>query len=429
GSNVEPDRAKGIQESRIELFDGSGGVSGLRLEYSDPLHILLAVVLLVLLIACANVGNLLLTRAAVRQREISVRLALGAGRGRLIRQLLTESLLLAALGGFAGVLAARWASAALLALVSRTAPVQATVSGPVLVFTIGVTVIAGLLFGLAPALYARRLDLVGALKSRIGATPGHRRFGAAETLVVAQIAVSLVLLVGASLLGRSLINLQTQPYGFDQDRVLLARYNPRLAGYKADTVGALHQRMYERLAALPDIRSAPLASYSPFSGSRTSNSGHVRGYTPTPGESVEFEMIFVGPDYPETLGMPLRAGRAIGPRDGAGASRVAMVNETFVRKYLSNGQPLGRSFGFDDAKPELDYETVGVLADAQFHDPKGPIAPATFLPLLQETTQFALQAEAIVRTKGEPSASANEIRRAMREVDGNVPLNDPRPLR
>src|SRR5262249_55008511 len=150
-------------------FDGSGGVSGLRAQYREPLKVLLAVVALVLLVACANVGNLLLTRAAARQREISVRLALGAGRGRLIRQLLTESLLLAALGGVAGVVAARWVVAALLALVSRTAPVQATVDRPVLAFTIAVTLIAGLLFGLAPALYARRLDLAGGLKSRIGA--------------------------------------------------------------------------------------------------------------------------------------------------------------------------------------------------------------------------------------------------------------------
>jgi len=430
GANAGPDRGTEIQESRIELFDGSGGVSGLRTQYGEPLKILLAVVALVLLIACANVGNLLLTRAAARQREMSIRLALGAGRGRLIRQLLTESLLLAALGGAAGVLAARWVVVALLALVSRTAPVRATVDGPVLGFTIAVTVLAGLLFGLAPALYARRLDLVGGLKSRIGADRvGRRRLSAAETLVVAQIAVSLVLLVGATLLARSLINLQNQPYGFDPDRVLLARYNPRLAGYRPATIPALHQRIYERLAALPDVRHATLASYSPFSGNRLGNTGHVSGYTPKPGENVDLEMVFVGPEYPDTLGIPLRAGRAIGSRDGAGAPRVAMVNEAFVRQYLAGQSPIGQRFGFDDGKPELDYEIIGVLADAQFHDPKQPIAPMTFLPLLQEATQFALQAEAILQTKGAPSVSANEVRRALREVDGNLPLNDPRPLR
>jgi len=429
GADVTADRAKDIQESHVELFDGSGGVSGLRQQYSEPLKILLAVVALVLVIACANVGNLLLTRAAARQREISVRLALGAGRARLIRQLLTESLLLATLGGVAGVLAARWVVAALLALVSRNAPVQATVSGPVLVFTIAVTMIAGLLFGLAPALYAGRLDLVGGLKSRIGGDKvGRGRFGAAETLVVAQIAVSLVLLVGASLLARSLMNLQSEPYGFDQDRVLLARYNPRLAGYKANTVPELHRRMYERLASLPDVRSATLASYSPFSGNRTLNTGHVQGYTPRPDENMDFETVFVGPGYPETLGIPLRAGRAIGARDGAGAPRVAMVNEAFARQYLAKEQPVGHRFGFDDTPPELDYEIVGVLADAQFHDPKQAIVPVAFLPLLQETTQFALQGEAIVRTKGDAAASSNELRRAMREVDGNLPVNDPRPL-
>ncbi len=428
GANLPADREKEIRESHVELFDGSGGISGLRLQYGEPLKILLTVVALVLLIACANVGNLLLTRAAARQREISVRLALGAGRARLIRQLLTESLLLAALGGVAGVLAARWVVAALLALVSRNAPVQATVSGPVLVFTIAVTIIAGLLFGLAPALYAGRLDLVGALKSRIGDARGQGCFGPPVAPVVAQIAVSLVLLVGASLLARSLMNLQSEPYGFDQDRVLLARYNPRLAGYKASTVADLHRRMYERLAALPDIRSVTLASYSPFSGNRTSNTGHVQGYTPTPDENMEFETVFVGPGYPETLGIPLRAGRAIGPRDGAGAPRVAMVNEAFVHQYLAKARPVGHAFGYDDTPPELDYEIVGVLADAQFHEPRQPIRPAAFLPLLQEATQFALQGEAIVRTKGDAAASSNELRRAMREVDGNLPLNDPRPL-
>src|SRR5262249_5817912 len=159
---------------------------------------------------------------------------------------------------------ARWVAAALLALVSRTAPVAATVSGPVLLFTVIVTTIAGLLFGLAPAAYAGRLDLVGGLKSRIGADPARRgRLGAAETLVVAQIAASLVLLVGASLFARSLINLQRQPYGFDEEHVLLARYNPRLAGYKSETIAALHRRIHERLAALPDVRSATLNTYSP----------------------------------------------------------------------------------------------------------------------------------------------------------------------
>jgi predicted permease len=431
GAKLDADREKGIQESRIELFDGAGGVSGLRLQYSESLHVLLAVVALVLLIACANVGNLLLTRAAARQREMSVRLAIGAGRGRLVRQLLTESLLLAALGAVGGVLAARWVVAALLALVSRTAPVQATLSGPVLMFTIGVTLAAGLLFGLAPALYARRLDLVVGLKSRMGGVDatGRRRFGAAETLVVAQIAMSLVLLVAASLLARSLMNLQSQPYGFEQDRVLLARYNPRLAGYRPATVGALHQRIYERLAALPDVRSATLASYSPFSGSRSRNTGHVSGYTPKRDENMDIETVFVGADFPETLGIPLRAGRAIGPRDGAGAPRVAMVNEAFVRQYLSHEPPIGHRFGFDSDKPGLDYEIVGVLADAQFHDPKQPIEPTAFLPLLQEATQFAMQGEALVRTKGDASASANEVRLALRDVDSNLPVNDPRPLR
>jgi predicted permease len=304
------------------------------------------------------------------------------------------------------------------------------VNGPVLAFTLLATVVAGVLFGLAPSLYAGRMDLVGGLKSRVVGDGGRqRRFGPAEALVVAQIAISLVLVFGASLLARSLVNLQTQPYGFDQDHVLLARYTPRLAGYTAENVPTLHQRVYDRLAALPGVRGATVTSYTPFSGSTSTNSGHVRGYTPKPDEHVQFETIFVGPAYPDALGIPLRSGRAIATRDGVGAPLVGMVNEAFVQQYLRNGTPIGRRFGFDENKPERDIEIVGVLADVQFHDPKGPIGPMVFLPLLQEASQFALQAEAIVRTAGDPAAASNEVRRAIADVDDNVPVNPPRPLR
>ena len=430
GEKLTPERERQIHESRVELDDGAAGISGLRQMYSQPLRILLGVVLLVLLIACANVGNLLLARAAARQGEISVRMALGATKARLVRQLLTESLLLAALGAAGGVVLARWVVRALLALVvSPTAPVHATLNGPVLAFTIAIAVAAGILFGLAPAIRAGRVDLVTAMKSGTrGIAASRRRLGASELLVAAQIAVSLVLLVGAGLFARSLINLQQQPLGFDRDHVLLARLNPRLAGYKPADAGVLYRKLYDRLSALPGAGSATLASYSPFSGSTSKSSAVIEGYTPKPNEHVDFENIYVGPSYGETLGIPLVAGRAIGPQDGAGAPLVAMVNEAFARHYFPSAGAVGHRFRFDNEARGASFEIVGVLKDARYHDAKDAVEPIAYLALLQDATQFALSAEVALRTAGQPASAANELRHAITEVDRNLPVNDPRPL-
>src|SRR5205823_8155996 len=238
----------------------------------------------------------------------------------------------------------------LLALVvSPTAPVHATLNGSVLAFTISIAFAAGLLFGIVPAVRAGRVDLVTVMKSGArGIASSSGRLGAAEMLVAAQIAVSLVLLVGAGLFARSLLNLQQQPLGFERDRVLLARLNPRLAGYKPADVGVLYRKLHDRLSALPGVGSATLASYSPISGSTSKESMTVDGYAPKPGENVETENIFVGPAYAETLGIPVVAGRTIGPKDGAGAPLVAMVNEAFARRYFAGATAVGRQFRFGD---------------------------------------------------------------------------------
>jgi len=430
GSKLTPDRERQIQQSRIELDDGAAGISGLRQSYSEPLHILLGVVLLVLLIACANVGNLLLTRAAARRGEVSVRMALGATRIRIARQLLIESLLLAALGAICGIVLARWVGGALLALVvSPTAPVHATLNPSVLAATIVLAFVAGTLFGLAPAIDARRVDLVAAMKSgHRGTASARRRLGVTGILVAAQIAVSLVLLVGAGLFARSLFNLQQQPLGFDRDRVLLARLNPRLAGYKPTDVAVLYRKVYDRLRALPGVADATLASYSPFSGSTSKESITVDGYAAKPGENVDTENIFVAPSFAETLGIALVEGRTIGPADAAGGPFVAMVNEAFVRRYLAGTNAVGRRFQLGDGPDARSFEIVGVLRDARFHNARDPIEPIVFLALLQDASQFALSAEVAVRTAGDPAAAANELRRAIGDVDRNLPVNDPRPL-
>src|SRR6267142_1233897 len=262
-----------------------------------------------------------------------------------------------------------WLANALLALVaSRTTPVHAQLDAPVLMFTTGITVFAGVAFGLAPAFQAWRVDLVTGLKtgSRSVMSTQRRRLGAAETLVAAQIAISLVLLVGTSLFARSLLNLERHPLGFDQAHVLLARINPRLAGYNPTSAGPLYRKLYDRLSALPGIRSATLARYSPLGGGSSQHAGRVEGYTPRPGEAVSLETVLVGPSYLDTLGIRLARGRSIALQDGLGAPKVAMVNETFVRHFFADQNPLGRHFGLGGSTGAADVEIVGVIEDVQF---------------------------------------------------------------
>jgi predicted permease len=335
GSKITADRRREIQQSYIALSSGAAGVSSLRVRYSRPLHMLFAVVGLVLLLACANVANLLLTRANGRRGEIAVRVALGAGRSRLVRQLLTESIVIAALGAVCGGFIATWAVRGLVGLIAPSStPIQATLNLPVHAFTGAVAIGAGLLFGLAPALQASRFDLIDAMKVRqAGGSLGGGSM--AKSLVAVQIALSMVLLVGSVLFARTLTNLEAQPLGFDAGHVLLVRVSPRLAGYTPATATAMYLRAYERLRALPGVRSASLARYSPFSGSNSVHSGSaIEGYKPHPGEDLDLETIQVGPSYPETLGVSLSEGRAPGIRDVAGAPPVAMVNEAFARRYF-----------------------------------------------------------------------------------------------
>ena len=430
GAALDDEGRRRIQESRVELVSGAAGISGLRLRYSEPLQVLLAVVALVLLIACANVGNLLLARAAAREGEITVRLALGATRGRLMRQLLTESLLLAALGAAGGVLLARWVVSALAAvIVAKGSPVHATtLDARVLAFTIGIACLAGIAFGLMPALTAGRTDLAGALKSRGGAAASRAGRRYTRMLVVAQIAISLVLLVGANLFARTLLNLERQPLGFDREHVLLTRINPRLAGYTPASVAVMYRRLFDRVSALPGVTSATIARYSPLSGTRSSNSGVVEGYTPGPKENVEFETLHVGPSYAATLGIPVIHGRDIGVQDAAGATLAGLVNEAFVRKYFPNQNPLGRHFGVNGSPAEANIEIVGVLKNAWFRDSKEEIKPIVFPALLQDRTQFALDGEIALRTAGDPTAAAAGLRRVATEIDPNLPVNDPRTL-
>src|SRR6185295_20257032 len=315
------------------LASGARGLSGLRTFYSQALRMLMVIVALVLLIACANVGNLLLSRAAARQAEISLRQALGASRGRLVRQLLTESLLLALIGGVAGVLLAQWGVSLLVTRVAATSPLDVKPDAYVLLFSLGISMVSGVLFGIAPALRATRTDLTSALKEK--ASQGRkRRLNLGSALVVVQVATSLVLLVGAGLFARSLVKLQQEDLGFNRDNVLLVSLDTRLAGYKPEQLSGLYRRLHERLSALPNVRSATLASYSPMQGTNTDSTVTVRGYTPAKDEDTAVNDVLVGPDFTETLGIPLLMGRDFNLQDTPTSNRVAIVNQAFAKSFF-----------------------------------------------------------------------------------------------
>jgi len=425
GAHTSADRAQNIAKSYIQLSDGGRGISHLRFQYSQPLHILLVVVGMVLLIASANVGSLLLARAVSRRAEISLRLALGASRGRLIRQLLTESILLAAIGAGCGFLLAHWGVKVLAAYMAEGSPQQPHLNLQVLLFTLGITLLAGILFGLAPALQSVRTDLISVLKAgSVGAGFG-RKSRSTQALVIVQIAVSLLLLVGAGLFARSLLNLEHLPLGFDSKNVLLARIDPRLAGYKPENAGALYRQLLDRLNELPGVRAATIAYYSPLSGSKSTNGINVEGFARRSGEHLEAETIFVCANYPKVLGIPLILGRVIGFEDTPASPKVAMVNETFVRHFFPNQDPIGRRFDISGRG----YEIVGVLGDAHFQDAREKQADVVFLSLMQDQTPDALRAELEVRTDGDLRDMSAAIRKLVAQVDPRLPVTGVQSLR
>jgi predicted permease len=424
GTTIDASMRDRIAGIRIDMVSGARGISPIREPAAKPLTLLLAAAGLVLLIACANVATLLLCRATTRGTEVAVRRALGASRARLMRQWLTESAILATLGAALGVLVANWTAPFLLSFLSG-GPVHAALNGPVLLFSTTTALVATLVFGLAPALQAGRTDALAVLRSS-GRGPRHRRrvLGVTEPFVVVQLALSLVLAVGAALCARSLFNLERTPYGFDQD-ILLAKIDPKPGGYTVESVGTLYRRVYDAVAALPGVESVTFARYSPFGGYRSSfGDAMVEGYTPPPGQDLRLEAVEVGPNYPQTLGMPLVAGRSLAFTDTTGAAPVAMVNEAFARRFFPTSSPVGHQLRLNTP-----YEIVGVVSDAQFHGARDATTPFVFVPMLQETSQRALDCEVEVRTRGDAATFAQAVRQTIEGVDSRVVVRRTRTLR
>jgi len=425
GPHPSSEAQRNIQHSYIKLSPGGRGISYLRFRYSHLLHILMVVVAFVLLIACANVANILLARAAARQKEISMRLAVGASRTRLVRQLLTESVLLGLLGAVLGVLLSAWGITVLVNMVAggtSSLPLDVTPDARILGFTLAVSLLTGILFGLAPAYRTTGVDLAHSLKGGTLGTSPAARWSLPKTLVVSQVALSLLLLVCAVLLVRTLRNLAKQDLGFNQEHVLEVGIDPLIAGYKQNQLHPLYQALLDRVHALPGVRVASLSLYSPMSGINWGGQISVQDYFPPPNEAADCQWVWVGPNYAETEGMTLLLGRDIGPGDSKGAPKVAVVNESFAQRYLAKQNPIGRRFSMDTPARAFEVEIVGVVKNFKFNDPWQDYWPVAFLPLAQAEGPESYAAYLEIRTTTDPGGMAGSARRVIQEVDKNLPV-------
>jgi putative ABC transport system permease protein len=379
--------------------------------------LLFAVVGLVLLIACANVANLLLARATVRRREIAVRLAVGASRGRLIRQLLTESVLLSLMGGVVGLLLTQWTARVLPSFFPDSAAqgVDFSVDWRVLVFTFAVSLLTGLMFGLVPALQTTRPDLVSSLKDdAIGSNQRFRRLGLRDALVISQLALSLVLLISAGLFVRSLRHAVNFDPGFAAQNLITAALDTRAARLNREQGQTFYQQMIERMTSVPGVSGATFSVVVPISGSGQRRNAMIEGYQRQPSEDMELNTNVVGADFFATMEIPIMRGRAFGPEDREGGPGVAIVNEEFARRYF-NGDALGKRLKVDSEGEYL--EIVGVARTAKYRDLREDPLPFIYLPLSQE---YQPNMTLIVRTAGDPAALLGTLRKEMSDVNKAV---------
>lgn len=414
-------RSTAVNRTRIDvphlLVDsGNRGVYEASETEVKAVSILSAVVALVLLIVCANVANLLLSRATARQKELSVRLSLGATRVRLIRQLLTESLLLAALGGALGVAVGYWGRSLLPGPPGRVPPMD----WHVLIFVFAITAVTGIVFGMAPALRATGVNVSTALKEGSRSIAGSRSL-LGKSLLIVQVAISLVLLIGAGLFLRTVENLRTVDVGFNPRNLVLFSVRPGLNEYDAARARALYDEMTTRIRSAPGVRSVALSHVGLLSGGRNSTSIFVQGRSYQPGRQDNgIHRLVVSPGFFETMEMPLLLGRRFTERDHAKAQKVVVINEAATRKYFANENPIGQRFG-SSIETTGDLEIVGVLRDARYNSVREPAPPTMYVPYTQHRV---LNAVFEVRTAGDPRTAIGGIREAVKQIDPNLPVTD-----
>jgi len=423
-------------EPTITLVNAQTGLTGSRSRFENPLYVLMSAVAIILLIACSNVAGLMLARSAARQKEMALRLALGAGRTRILRQLLTESMMLAAMGGILGIAFASWGAHAILSFVSSNQPrplaFAAGLDLRVLGFTAAVSLFTGILFGLAPAFRVTRVDMTPALKEGFSASAkiahsGRRRFSVGNALVVVQVALAIVVLVGAGLMVRTLQNLRSVDLGFDSHNVVLFGVDPMLAGYKDAQIDSFYRDLQGRLAETPGVKSASYSMVPLLSGAMMMTSFHWPG-TPQDRES-DADILQIGPDFFGTMHIPFVAGRGFSSADyeiAAGkppsVPTPVIVNQVFVAKFLGKENPLGKRFGesagSEDEPASPGYEIVGVVRDTKYSDLRREINPMLYVPQSGRWATFE------VRTAGDPQALVPVIRRTVAQINPHLPLRD-----
>ncbi len=415
---------------RAELRPAAQGINGMRRRWEKPLEALMAMVGLVLLIACANVASLMLARAGGRRREIAIRLALGAGRRALIRQLLTEGLVLALAGGILGLAVASWSTDTLIRLLPSQqahAWLSPAIDFRLLAFTLALAVVSGVAFAVFPAMQATRPDVAETLKNQAAsmtAGGGPARFR--KAIVTAQVALSLLLLVGAGLFTTSFVRLINVDLGFRTHQLLMFSLDTTPSRHHLAGAIAFYRDVERRLASAGGVLSVAAADGGPFSGSNRGSNITVEGYQPKENEYVGSTRIAVSGGYFQAMGVPLRAGREFTDRDSAAAPKVAIVNEAFVKRYFAGRDPIGRRFMFGASNhPKLDREIVGVAADVR-PEVRNPAKETIFIPYQQwdQPTQLTFY----VRGAGEEGQLSSTIRQLVRSMDANVPVRDLSPV-
>jgi predicted permease len=421
GAQPSAERLQAIEKARVELTPAGQGLSELRREFSLPLKILMVVVGVVLLIACANIANLLMARAAARRQEFTVRVALGANAFRIGRQLLTESLLLSLVGGTAGILVGSWGSSAMVSMVStgpEILPLNVEPDLRVLAFTLIISVISALLFGTAPAIRASRVELNTSLKSNRASASAITRSFLGKTLLVSQVALSLLLLVGAGLFVRSLVNLQQVDTGFNQEHVLLFQIDSDSIGYKQDSrLVKLYNDVEERVAAIPGVRAASFSMFAFNQGGWTSPASTLGDSSSGPAEHT-VRNNSVGPNFFSAMGLPVLTGRSFGAQDTETSPKVAVISEAMARLMFPDSSPLGKRFSIDREKKEA-IEVIGVIRDAKYGNLMEEPKPMAYYPYSQSINYLS---NFEVNFTGKPASIVSEIRRAIKEVNRDLPI-------
>lgn len=439
-ADMVPQEKEVWQQQKMYLTPGGAGVDDMREQYQEGLKLLLAAAGCVLLVACANIANLLLARGLKNRQQTSVRIALGASRGRLVRKALVESVTLGVVGGVLGVAVAYAGTRLMLHMVFGIAspdnwvPIRATPSAPVLLFTLGVAVLTGMIFGIAPAWMTSHAEPIEALRGSRGTT-GTKAKWPQRVLVIAQATMSLVLLSAAALLGQSLRNLEHQNFGFDMNGRYVAWINPKLANYKPEELDTLFKEIQNKVGAVPGVRKVTGCLYAPMSGDSWNTGVHIEG-KPEPGAKEDYGATWlrVTPGFFETVGNPILMGRPITEEDTASTRLVAVVNEAFAKRFFKNENPIGQHFGPDKAQYAGWWEIVGVAKTMRYntYDMDKPARPMYFLAEAQ-TDPYPPAEQAgeawshylynlVLWAPGHPPNLEAQVRKALGDIDPNLVL-------